>query len=175
MYAFENHAKFLFLVIFTIGNMFSIFKKKKEIWVGALYMQAQVQDMGSFPQFTMMSEASRCYLVKYNDEKFAWKFFWSKPGQYGEDGNFVTNAMKENQAPRGSNRYFNDATDVAQLDYNSTLTLDTELMLDDGGKSFIYRQHFDNWTGAFQGSLTLTDPKNIPTEWLNIFEKNAPS
>ena len=48
-------------------------------------------------------------------------------------------------------------------------------MLDDGGKSFIYRQHFDNWTGAFQGSLTLTDPKNIPTEWLNIFEKNAPS
>tara|TARA_B100000963_G_C22283677_1_gene518276 strand:+ start:35 stop:493 length:459 start_codon:yes stop_codon:yes gene_type:complete len=147
-------------------------KSTVNIWMGAIYLEAQISDFSSLPQFAKMSQPSRCYLVEYDNNIWSWKFFWSKPGEYGQSGNFITDAMKEDP-PKTGERYFNDATDEAQLQYKSTLTLMDNKMFDDE-QSFMYRQHFKNWSGAFAGGLTLIDLGSVPIEWAKIFNANSP-
>ena len=154
---------------------FSMMKvdKIKMILSGAIFADSKINDFASFPQFSQMSSACRCYLVEYDNGIWSWKFFWSKPNEYGDDGNFITKVMKEDP-PRNGDRYFNDAKDKDQLMYDTTLTL-TSTIMQDGGQSFMYRQQFADWIGAFAGSLGPTDPKSVPPGWINLFERNAPS
>lgn len=142
----------------------------RKVWVGAIYMQAKVDDFGATPQFSQLSQPTRCYLVEYDNTIWSWKFFWSKPGQYGPGANFITQIMKEDP-PRNGERYFNDAS-KDQMQYSTTLTL-TNIQLYDG-QAFIYRQQFDSWIGTFMGSLSLIELKEIPSEWMNLFQRNAP-
>ena len=141
-----------------------------KVWVGAIYMQSKVDDFGATPQFSQLSQPTRCYLVEYDNAIWSWKFFWSKPGQYGPDANFITQTMKEDP-PRNGERYFNDAS-KDQMQYSATLTL-TNMQLYDG-QAFMYRQQFDSWIGAFMGSLSPIELKEIPSEWMNLFQRNAP-
>ena len=147
-------------------NQISILK----IWIGAIYMQSTTQDFGEDPHFAPLSLPIRCYLVEYDRATWSWKFFWSNPGQYGPDGNFITKVMKE-EPPRNGERYFNDFSND-ETQYCSTLTL-TNMNLYDGN-AFMYRQQFDNWIGAFLGSLSLIEPADVPIEWMNLFKKNSP-
>lgn len=141
-----------------------------KVWVGAIYLEAKIEDFGSFPNFSEKKQPLRCYLVEYDNGPWSWKFFWSKPGQYQSDGVFITNLMKEDP-PRNGERYFNDASQD-QMAYSVTLTL-TQMMLHDN-PAFMYRQHFDTWTGAFMGNLTPIDPQEVAPEWMDVFKRNAP-
>ena len=141
-----------------------------KIWIGAIYMQSTIQDFAEDPQFAPLATPIRCYLVEYDRATWAWKFFWSKPGQFRPDGNFITKVMKE-EPPRNGERYFNDFIND-ETPYCSTLTL-TNLNLHDGN-AFMYRQHFDKWIGAFMGNLSLIEPDDVPIEWMNLFIKNFP-
>lgn len=142
----------------------------RRVWMGAIYLEARVEDFGAVPKFAERAQALRCYLVEYDNDAWSWKFFWSKPGQHGATGTFVTEAMKEDP-PRNGERYFNDASED-QTEYSVTLTL-TGMPLH-GAPAFMYRQQFDNWTGAFMGNLMPVDAREVATEWLSVFERNAP-
>ena len=141
-----------------------------KVWIGAIHMQSKLDDFGAAPQFSQLSQPTRCYLVEYDNPIWSWKFFWSKPGQYGPDGNFITQTMKEDP-PRNGERYFNDGS-KDQMQYSATLTL-TNMQLYDGS-AFMYRQQFDTWIGAFMGSLAPIDLQEVPAEWMSIFRRNAP-
>ena len=141
-----------------------------KVWVGAIHMQAKVEDFGAVPQFSQLSQPTRCYLVEYDKAVWSCKFFWSKPGQFWPDGNFITKIMKEDP-PRNGERYFNDAN-RDQMHYSSTLTM-TNMQLYDG-QAFMYRQEFDTWIGAFMGSLAPIELQEVPSEWMSLFQRNAP-
>jgi hypothetical protein len=141
----------------------------KNIQCGAIYYQANIASFEEpSPKFEQMDQPTRCYLVKY--ENGLSKFFWSKPDQYGPDANFITASMKEEQ-PRDGERYFNDAYQGQDF-YSVTLTL-TGIDLFDG-KSFVYKQEFDNLIGAFIGNLLPIPFLEVPPGWLQVFEANAP-
>jgi hypothetical protein len=40
--------------------------------------------------------------------------------------------------------------------------------------AFLYRQHFETWTGAFMGNLTTIDPQAVASDWMDVFKRNAP-
>jgi hypothetical protein len=42
------------------------------------------------------------------------------------------------------------------------------------GQAFMYRQEFDTWIGAFMGSLAPIDLQEVPSEWMSLFQRNAP-
>lgn len=142
----------------------------RKVWMGAIYLDARIEDFGSAPQFNERKQPLRCYLVEYGNGSWSWKFFWSKPGQHGDDGTFITATMKEDPTQNGE-RYFNDASDD-QMEYSVTLTL-TGIPLH-GAPAFMYRQEFDKWTGAFMGNLVPVDARAVPAEWMSVFERNAP-
>jgi hypothetical protein len=141
------------------------------VFVGAIHLQAKIADISDFgvvPQFEALPQPTRCYLIGYANG--CWKFFWSKPGQFGIDANFITPTMKEDPSQRGE-RYFNDAIQDAYT-YSTTLTLTTNEVFD--GQGFIYKQVFDGWTGAFMGAINPTDVESVPQGWMTLFVKNAP-
>lgn len=141
------------------------------VFVGAIHLQAKIADISDFgvvPQFEALPQPTRCYLIGYANGY--WKFFWSKPGQFGLDANFITSTMKEDPSQRGE-RYFNDAIQDAYT-YSTTLTLTTNEVFD--GQGFIYRQVFDGWTGAFMGAINPIDAESVPQGWMTLFVKNAP-
>ena len=144
----------------------------KNVHCGAIYYQARLDEFSSAPDFKKLEQPTRCYLVEYSNEFF--KFFWSKPNQYGKDANFITNAMVEN-APGHAVRYFNDAY-PDQSFYTVTLTLADQRIFD--GRAFMYKQKFSDWIGAFMGNVNPIDMKNIaqlvPTMWWQIFIENSP-
>ena len=148
-------------------------KKENEIaavFVGAIHMQAKISDISEFgvvPQFAPLPQPTRCYLVGYGNGY--WKFFWSKPGQFGDDANFITGTMKEDPSRNGE-RYFNDAIEDAYT-YSTTLTLTTNQIFD--GRGFIYKQVFSNWTGAFMGAMNMVDVQSVPQSWMGLFVRNA--
>ena len=80
-----------------------------------------------------------------------WKFFWSKPGQFGEGANFITPTMKED-LPRNGERYFNDALEDAYV-YSTTRTLTTNEIFD--GHGFIYRQECNDLAVSAQVKLLI--------------------
>lgn len=139
----------------------------KSAWSGAIYYQAKINDFGEFPEFSQLEQPIRCYLVEYMSGY--WKFFWSKPGQYGDEGNFITGAMKEDPA-RNGDRYFNDAIDD-QFTYSTTLTLTSKPFQD--GRSFIYKQSFTNWIGGFMGSMNPIGLEVIHPSWMRLISENA--
>ncbi len=149
-------------------------KKENEIaalFVGAIHMQAKISDISEFgvvPQFAPLPQPTRCYLVGYGDGY--WKFFWSKPGLFGDDANFITGKMKEDPSRNGE-RYFNDAIEDAYT-YSTTLTLTTNQIFD--GRGFVYKQVFSGWTGAFMGAMNPVDVQSVPQGWMGLFVKNAP-
>ena len=149
-------------------------KKENEIaavFVGAIHMQAKISDISEFgvvPQFAALPQPTRCYLVGYGNGY--WKFFWSKPGQFGDDANFITGTMKEDPSRNGE-RYFNDAIEDAYT-YSTTLTLTTNQIFD--GRGFIYKQVFSNWTGAFMGAMNPLDVQSVPESWIGLFTRNSP-
>ena len=149
-------------------------KKENEIaavFVGAIHMQANISDISEFgvvPQFAPLPQPTRCYLVGYGNGY--WKFFWSKPGQFGDDANFITGTMKEDPSRNGE-RYFNDAIEDAYT-YSTTLTLTTNQIFD--GRGFIYKQVFSNWTGAFMGAMNPLDVQSVPESWIGLFTRNPP-
>jgi len=141
------------------------------VFVGAIHLQAKIADISDFgvvPQFEALPQPTRCYLIGYANGY--WKFFWSKPGQFGIDANFITPTMKEDPSQRGE-RYFNDAIQDAYT-YSTTLTLTTSEVFD--GQGFIYKQVFDGWTGAFMGAINPIDVESVPQGWMTLFVKNAP-
>lgn len=141
------------------------------VFVGAIHLQAKIADISDFgvvPQFEALPQPTRCYLIGYANGY--WKFFWSKPGQFGIDANFITPTMKEDPSQRGE-RYFNDAIQDAYT-YSTTLTLTTSEVFD--GQGFIYKQVFDSWTGAFMGAINPIDVESVPQGWMTLFVKNAP-
>jgi hypothetical protein len=141
----------------------------KNIQCGAIYYQANIASFEEpSPKFEQMDQPTRCYLVEY--ENGLSKFFWSKPGQFGPDANFISVSMKEEQSRQGV-RYFNDAHH-GQFAYSVTLTLSGTDLFE--GKSFWYRQEFDDWIGAFIGNLLPVPFLEVPANWLQIFEANAP-
>jgi hypothetical protein len=142
----------------------------RKVWMGAIYFDAEIEDFGAMPKFAERSQALRCYLVEYDNGAWSWKLFWSKPGQHGTTGTFITGAMKEDP-PFNGERYFNDAS-PDQTEYSATLTL-TSMDLH-GAPAFMYRQQFDGWCGAFMGNLVPTDQRAIAAEWMDVFEENAP-
>ena len=149
-------------------------KKENEIaavFVGAIHMQAKISDISEFdvvPQFAPLSQPMRCYLVGY--ENGYWKFFWSKPGQFGDDANFITRTMKEDPSRNGE-RYFNDAIEDA-CTYSTTLTLTTNQVFN--GRGFMYKQVFSSWTGAFMGAMNPVDVQSVPQGWVGLFIKHTP-
>ena len=149
-------------------------KKENEIaavFVGAIHMQAKISDISEFgvvPQFAPLPQPTRCYLVGYGNGY--WKFFWSKPGQFGDDANFITRTMKEDPSRNGE-RYFNDAIED-DYTYSTTLTLTTNQIFD--GRGFIYKQVFSNWTGAFMGAMNPLDVQSVPESWIGLFTRNSP-
>jgi hypothetical protein len=142
----------------------------QKVWMGAIYLDAEIKDFGAMPRFVELSQALRCYLVEYDNGAWSWKLFWSKPGQHGATGTFNTRAMKEDP-PLNGERYFNDAN-PDKTEYSVTLTLTSMDLY--GAPAFMYRQQFDGWCGAFMGNLVPADPRTITAEWMDIFEKNAP-
>ena len=141
------------------------------VFVGAIHFQAKISDISEFgvvPQFAPLPQPTRCYLVGYENEY--WKFFWSKPGQFGDDANFITPTMKEDPSQSGE-RYFNDAIDDAYT-YSTTLTLTTNQLFD--GQGFMYKQVFSGWTGAFMGAINPVDVDSVPQGWMELFMKNVP-
>ena len=150
------------------------YKKENEIaavFVGAIHMQSKISDISEFgvvPQFAPLPQPTRCYLVGYGNGY--WKFFWSKPGQFGDDANFITGTMKEDPSRNGE-RYFNDAIEDAYT-YSTTLTLTTNQIFD--GRGFIYKQVFSNWTGAFMGAMNPLDVQSVPESWIGLFTRNPP-
>ena len=141
----------------------------KSVWCGAIYYHARISDFGeALPQFTELDQPTRCYLVEYTNGYS--KFFWSKPGQYGDEGNFITKAMKE-EPPKNGERYFNDAL-VDKFTYSSTLTIVSTRMFD--GQGFLYKQKFDNWIGSFMGGMNPMAKESVHAKWLHIFEQNIP-
>ena len=150
-------------------------KKENEIaavFVGAIHMQAKISDISEFgvvPQFAPLPQPTRCYLVGYGNGY--WKFFWSKPGQFGDDANFITRMMKEDPSRNGE-RYFNDAIEDIYT-YSTTLTLTTNQIFD--GRGFMYKQVFRGWTGAFMGALNPVAVQSVPQGWLGLFLKHIPA
>lgn len=149
-------------------------KKEDEIaavFVGAIHMEAKISEISEFgvvPQFAPLPQPTRCYLVGYGNGN--WKFFWSKPGQFGDDANFITGKMKEDPSRNGE-RYFNDAIEDVYT-YFTTLTLTTNQIFD--GRGFIYKQVFSGWTGAFMGAMNPVDVQSVPQSWMVLFMRNAP-
>jgi hypothetical protein len=141
----------------------------KSAWSGAIYHQAHINDFATFPDFSKFEELdqpTRCYLIEYGNGY--WKFFWSKPGQFGEGGNFITDTLKEDP-PRNGDRYFNDAIED-QYVYSSTITLTTAQF--QNGRSFIYKQRFNTWFGAFLGSMNPIGIDVIHPSWMKVFLEN---
>lgn len=141
------------------------------VFVGAIHLQAKISDISDFgvaPQFEALPQPTRCYLIGYTNGY--WKFFWSKPGQFGIGANFITPTMKEDPS-QGGDRYFNDAIQDAYT-YSTTLTLTTNEVFD--GQGFMYKQVFDGWTGAFMGAMNPTAVDSVPQGWMTLFVKNAP-
>jgi hypothetical protein len=149
-------------------------KKENEIaavFMGAIHVQAKISDISEFgvvPQFAPLPQPTRCYLVGYRNGN--WKFFWSKPGQFGDDANFITPTMKEDPSQNGE-RYFNDAIEDVHT-YSTTLTLTTNQIFD--GRGFVYKQVFNGWTGAFMGAMNPVDVQSVQPGWMGMFVKNAP-
>ena len=149
-------------------------KKENEIvavFVGAIHLQAKISDISDFgvvPQFAPLPQPTRCYLVGYGNEY--WKFFWSKPGQFGDDANFITRTMKEDPSRNGE-RYFNDAIED-DYTYSTTLTLTTNQIFD--GRGFVYKQVFSGWTGAFMGAMNPVDVQSVPQFWMGVLMKSSP-
>jgi hypothetical protein len=149
-------------------------KKENEIaavFVGAIHMQAKISDISEFgvvPQFAPLPQPTRCYLVGYGNGY--WKFLWSKPGQFGDDANFITPTMKEDPSRNGE-RYFNDAIED-DYTYSTTLTLTTNQIFD--GRGFMYKQVFSGWTGAFMGAMNPVDVQSVPRGWMGLFVRNGP-
>ena len=140
----------------------------KKVWSGNIAMEAKIEDMGSQPQFSNMPEHRSCYLVEYYNPVNTWKFFWTLEGNDFEDGIFITNAMKED-SPKNGERYWNDAGED-KMAYSTTLTLSSSLIND--GQTFLYRQHFETWTGAFMGYLNEINLGSLPSIWIKTFEEN---
>jgi hypothetical protein len=149
-------------------------KKENEIaavFVGAIHLEAKISEISEFgvvPQFAPLPQPTRCYLVGYGNGY--WKFFWSKPGQFGDDANFITGKMKEDPSRNGE-RYFNDAIEDVYT-YSTTLTLTTNQIFD--GRGFMYKQVFSGWTGAFMGAMNPVDVQSVPQSWMVLFMRNAP-
>jgi hypothetical protein len=146
-----------------------------KVHCGAIYLQARVDEHDVFaaPNFEQLEQPTRCYLVEYSSGLF--RFFWSKPGEHGDVGTFITNPMGECE-PRNGERYFNDADHDDPNQFTAALTLSKEAMLD--GAGFLYRQKFSAWVGAFMGSLSpvnmQTIHSDVPSAWRRMFEENSP-
>ena len=146
-----------------------------KVWVGAIFLESEIDGMHCIPNFKMSDEALRCYFVEYRGDVPFWTFFWSKPPEFGHDQIFKTERMKEDP-PKNGERYFNDAVGKEQTRYNTTFTLLDTPFVHPGNasvkctKSFIYRQHFDDYTGAFLGGLDAISLEEVPTEWLQNIE-----
>jgi len=141
------------------------------IQIGSITLSAELEnnDMSSTPRFVPIDQPTRCYLVEFSDG-FS-KFFWSKPGEYGDNGVFTTVGMAE-ALPLNGERYFNDAYHEDPTVYSVTLTLTNQPFND--GKAFLYRQKFEGWAGAFAGSLSPIEIGEVPDGWMALFVKNAP-
>ncbi|MDB2469664.1 hypothetical protein N9X39_06345 [Alphaproteobacteria bacterium] len=146
-----------------------------KVWVGAIFLESEVDGMHCIPDFKMSDKALRCYFVEYRGDVPFWKFFWSRPPEFGDDHIFKTERMKEDPPKKGE-RYFNDAVGEEQIRYNTTFTLLDTPFVHPGNpsfncdQSFVYRQHFDGSTGAFLGGLNAISPEKVPRKWLQTLK-----
>ena len=147
-----------------------------KVWEGAMYLQVKIDTIDALvtpDDFSMMQPPVRCYFVEYDNQIWSWRFFWSKPGEQGISGNFITSPMKEDP-PKGGERYFNDANLEDPRIWNTAFTLINKESFNKEEQSFFYRETFDNWNGAFMGGLTLINHDNVHSEWKNLFVSNTP-
>lgn len=134
---------------------------------GAIYLSSPMENMRSKPAFSLMDYALSCHFVEYKNNGKFWKFFWSKPKEYGKGEIFATDRMKEDLSA-DEHRYFNDAKDVEQTAMNSTFTL-CNIPAFDCSLSFMYRQHFSSSTQAFMGGMVEDNPYGVNQEWMQKF------
>ena len=146
----------------------------KKVWSGNIVLQSKVEDMGSLPQFSNMLKHHSCYLVEYYNPDNTWKFFWKTQENVVDGGIFITNFMKED-TPKDGERYWNDAGEDRMV-YSTTLTLISNPINAEqinAELNFLYRQHFETWTGAFMGYLSEVKLNSLPSMWVKTFEKNG--
>lgn len=140
------------------------------IQCGAMFYKAKINQSDFFatPDFDAFDQPVRCYLVEYKNGYS--RFFWSKPGEYGAAGMFVTKPLIEGQ-PKNGERYFNDAYYEDPNKFSVTLTITNQMVHD--GQGFMYRQEFSDWMGAFMGNLNPVHLSAVPDTWLEVFRKNS--
>ena len=109
------------------------------------------------------------YLVRKNDE---YKFFWSIPNKYGEEGCFKTNVLKVWDELNTSMQIKD--TFVHQLninDYHKEQETYLTAVADVNNHSkyqFQYRQKFDDSWVSFMGSLERINMTDVPKGWSNF-------
>ena len=137
---------------------------------GAIYMSSPLETMQSQPDFSPLDYALSCYFVEYLDSKPFWRFFWSKPKEYGGE-TFVTDRLKEDLSD-DQHRYFNDAIGDNQTIYNTTFSL-LSMTAFNCTLSFMYRQHFEASTYAFLGGIYDDNPYGLDDRWVQKFLNEA--
>lgn len=141
---------------------------------GALHLQGRYEDQEGMPPMQELDPPTRCYLVEYPGGRA--KLFFSIPGAFGPGSVFQSSEMKEDR-PANGERFFNDDFSNDPGSCSSTLTLTPQPH--PSGNAFLYRQRFNDWIGVFIGGMLPIDSsrntQQIPQEWIQQFENNAPS
>lgn len=146
-----------------------------EIWSGKIYLYAPIEAFYIGPKFLQINKPSNCFLVRYDIDLWSWRFFHDFTKEDSKENIQFTNLMKEeNPNPDMGARFFNDASNREQTNHTCGFTLIDKNVFDNKENSFIYRQHFDDWIGAFNGSLNIVSAQDVPVRWMNAFESNAP-
>ena len=145
----------------------------KEIRSGKIYLYAAIEAFHIGPKFSQLNKPSNCFLVRYETDLWSWRFFHDFTKENSKENIQFTNLMKEdNPNPEMGARFFNDASNVEQTNHTCGFTLIDKNVFDNKENSFIYRQHFDDWIGAFNGSLNIVSAQDVPIRWMNAFKEN---
>ena len=119
-----------------------------------------------------LEKSLRSYLVRKNDE---YRFFWSIPDKYGEEGCFKTNILKVWDELNTSLQVKD--TFVHQLNLNDygkeqeTYLTAVADVNNHNKYQFQYRQKFDDSWVSFMGSLERINMTDVPKGWLDMINK----
>ena len=134
-----------------------------EVYKGLIYTDGDLNQL---------EKSLASYLVRKNDE---YKFFWSIPKKYGEEGCFKTNVLKV-WDELGTSLKVKD-TFVHQLNLNDygkeqeTYLTAVADVNNHNKYQFQYRQKFDDSWVSFMGSLERINMTDVPKGWLDMINK----
>ena len=142
-----------------------------EVWNGTIFLEAQIEEFHSHPEFKNSKELYNLFFVKYKKDIWSWKIFFEFTAEDNVKSFDHFNFMKEdilNTNPNPGTRYFNDASNDEQNNHTCSFTLLDKNVFDNRECSFVWRQNFGNWYGAYQGSLTKNNFQDIHKGWKEI-------